>query len=229
MATLESAGVIRPVQRGSVFTDSGEQLADAFNSVIRIAGLTLEVLSGGEWVKVAHLSLFLCAEGVVIASRMDLSAPDPSVHLLRASAAGARQQIRELLEFEPAPGSIKSASPVATDSAAEPACSACGKAVPAGARFCPWCGSGVSVPQIRTCPACGKTGNNPNAKFCTGCGAKLGFSDQPQARTVEPGKSRTGSAVTSTKSRCPNPQCGKVVAADKNFCTSCGTRVSDER
>jgi RNA polymerase subunit RPABC4/transcription elongation factor Spt4 len=26
--------------------------------------------------------------------------------------------------------------------------------------------------------------------------------------------------------RCPKPQCGRIVPEGKNFCTSCGTRIS---
>jgi hypothetical protein len=227
MAALQNAGLICPVQRGSVFTDSGEQFANAFNRLVWIAGLTLDVLSDSEWVKAAHLSLFLCADGIVITSSMDLSAPTPNVHLLQASAAGARQQIHRLLDFEPSSVASKTASPPA-DSAAERTCSACGKTVMAGARFCPWCGSDQSRPQIPTCSACGKPAVNLNAKFCAGCGAKLGFSDQSQSLTVQPVASRTKLPVTSTERRCPNPQCGKVVPADKRFCTSCGTRLHEK-
>jgi hypothetical protein len=229
MATLQSAGVIRPVQRGSVFTDTGEQLAGALNSLLRISGVTLNVLYDGEWVKAAHLSLFVCADGILIISRLELSAANPSVHLLQATAADAREQIRKLFEYERSPAPLQPPVRPAPDRPAELACSACGKPVAAEARFCSWCGSDLSPPRIGACPACGKPASNVNAKFCTGCGAQFDASHQPQPRTVEPVSSRTQSPVTRNERRCPNPQCGKVVAADKNFCTSCGTRMPAER
>jgi hypothetical protein len=200
MAALQNAGLVRPVQRGSVFTDTGEQFANAFNRLVRIAGLTLDVLSDRKWVKAAHLSLFFCADGIVITSWMDLSSPTPNVHLLQASAANTRNKIRTLFEFEPSPVSVKPAARPRPQSAAQ-----------------------------RGCPACDKAISNPNAQFCTACEAKLGFSDQPQPRTVKPSRHRTQRRVNSTDRCCPNPQCGKVVAADKKFCTSCGTRMPAER
>lgn len=47
-------------------------------------------------------------------------------------------------------------------------CSVCGAAVPAGAKFCPECGSSVK----RVCPKCGAS-LSPSAKFCPDCGAKV--------------------------------------------------------
>jgi len=49
-------------------------------------------------------------------------------------------------------------------------CNACGKPVPAGARFCPACGAQQASPG---CPGCGKPVPE-GAKFCPGCGTKLG-------------------------------------------------------
>ena len=49
-------------------------------------------------------------------------------------------------------------------------CSECGKAVPAGAKFCPSCGH----PQASSgCPSCGQPVPD-GAKFCPNCGGKLG-------------------------------------------------------
>ena len=51
-------------------------------------------------------------------------------------------------------------------------CPACGKELPAGAKFCLECGARVA-PAARevVCPACGK--RTPPGKFCTECGAQL--------------------------------------------------------
>ncbi|MEJ2188445.1 MAG: SPFH domain-containing protein [Acidobacteriota bacterium] len=55
-------------------------------------------------------------------------------------------------------------------SAASGFCSECGKAVPAGAKFCPSCGH----PQAASgCPSCGQPVPE-GAKFCPNCGGKLG-------------------------------------------------------
>ena len=55
-------------------------------------------------------------------------------------------------------------------SAAGGFCSECGKAVPAGAKFCPSCGH----PQAASgCPGCGQPVPE-GAKFCPNCGGKLG-------------------------------------------------------
>lgn len=50
-------------------------------------------------------------------------------------------------------------------------CVACGKPVPAGAKFCPECGAEVRKGGF--CPQCGKP-LAPGAKFCAECGAKIG-------------------------------------------------------
>lgn len=47
-------------------------------------------------------------------------------------------------------------------------CPVCGATVPAGAKFCPECGSGVK----RVCPKCGAN-LSPAAKFCPECGSKV--------------------------------------------------------
>lgn len=51
-------------------------------------------------------------------------------------------------------------------------CPACGKELPAGAKFCLECGARVA-PAVRevVCPACGR--RTPPGKFCTECGAQL--------------------------------------------------------
>lgn len=47
-------------------------------------------------------------------------------------------------------------------------CPVCGEPVPAGAKFCPECGSSIK----RACPKCGAA-LAPGAKFCPECGAKI--------------------------------------------------------
>ena len=59
------------------------------------------------------------------------------------------------------------AAPAATQTAA---CVACGKAIPAGSRFCPECGAAQAV--ATKCPGCGAE-LQAGAKFCGACGQKL--------------------------------------------------------
>ncbi len=49
-------------------------------------------------------------------------------------------------------------------------CSACGKAIPAGSKFCPECGAKQAVASF--CPECGAK-VAAGAKFCSACGHKL--------------------------------------------------------
>ena len=57
-----------------------------------------------------------------------------------------------------------------SDGSAGPCCSACGAALPEGARFCPNCGKSV---RQRTCPVCGAASTVEGARFCAECGAPL--------------------------------------------------------
>jgi len=62
----------------------------------------------------------------------------------------------------------------ATSSAPSPtpasACTVCGSLMPAGAKFCPNCGT--AKPVARFCPECGSKATE-GAKFCPNCGTKL--------------------------------------------------------
>jgi hypothetical protein len=237
IAALQSAGLVRPVQRGFVFTETGEQTANGFNNLVKTAALTLSVLHKGEWVKAAHASLFVCANDIWIATWSDVSSANASIQLIRASAAGAREHIRDLLEAQYSPP-VAARAPVSqkVDAALEPRCAACQRPITPEARFCSSCGADLSIQKRASCPACGKVITKPGAKFCTGCGAQLSrpteISERSQsARTygVEPLQSVARPQAIPAERRCPNPQCGKVVAADKKFCTSCGTRMPGER
>jgi len=72
-------------------------------------------------------------------------------------------------------GAMTAAQSAAPQAPAAPAtgapCAACGKPVPAGAKFCPECGAEVKKGGF--CPQCGKP-LAPGAKFCAECGAKIG-------------------------------------------------------
>ena len=62
------------------------------------------------------------------------------------------------------------AQPAVQPAAAMTACVACGKAIPAGSKFCPECGAKQEVAG-GFCNACGAK-LNPGAKFCPECGTK---------------------------------------------------------
>lgn len=53
----------------------------------------------------------------------------------------------------------------------QPRCTACGAALPDGAKFCPACGTPAVPPK--TCPVCGAAPAVEGAKFCSECGAPL--------------------------------------------------------
>ena len=47
-------------------------------------------------------------------------------------------------------------------------CPSCGKAIPAGSKFCSDCGTRI----VTNCPQCGKK-VEPGTRFCPECGTKL--------------------------------------------------------
>lgn len=71
-------------------------------------------------------------------------------------------------------------APAGPPSPASAPCPDCQQAVPADARFCPYCGHQIIV--IERCPQCGK--NLPaHAKFCPKCGTKTG--DKPSNKICQ--------------------------------------------
>ena len=86
-----------------------------------------------------------------------------------------------------------------TDTAAETIkCAACGKDLPAGAKFCLECGAKVVslAEDEMICPSCGQ--KTPKGKFCMECGAAL-------------------------SRKCP--KCGADVPVGGKFCLECGERL----
>jgi hypothetical protein len=179
MAALQSAGLLRAVQRGSVFTDTGERLADVLNNPVRVAGITLEILQSGEWVKAAHASLFITASEILIARWPGVSSVNADIELIRSSAADAREHIRELFEAEYSAPITRAPAPYKHDAEAEPRCPVCHALLKPHARFCTSCGAEASIgpktPAVeRRCPnpQCGKV-VAPDKKFCTSCGTRV--------------------------------------------------------
>jgi RNA polymerase subunit RPABC4/transcription elongation factor Spt4 len=50
-------------------------------------------------------------------------------------------------------------------------CAACGKPLPDGATFCPYCGAAAPKPQVQFCAQCG-TALREGARFCAHCGSE---------------------------------------------------------
>lgn len=88
-------------------------------------------------------------------------------------------------------------------------CPSCGKSVPAGTKFCSYCGApmeqtpvAVAVPAEpqmggeRHCPNCGE-GIEPGAKFCVKCGTRIDAGEQKLAETGVFGSSETGDSGSS--------------------------------
>jgi membrane protease subunit (stomatin/prohibitin family) len=63
------------------------------------------------------------------------------------------------------------AAPAAVPTTPTQTCPNCQATIPAGAKFCPSCGTKLAVEPV-TCPTCGHS-NPPSAKFCTNCGTAL--------------------------------------------------------
>lgn len=77
-----------------------------------------------------------------------------------------------------------------------PQCSACGKQIPEGSKFCPECGAKTLPADSVICPGCGK--NVKLNKFCSECGTLL-------ARKCK--------------------SCNQKLASGAKFCPGCGTKA----
>ena len=95
-------------------------------------------------------------------------------------------------------------------------CPSCGKSVPAGTKFCSYCGAPMeqtpvaaavpAEPQVRGgerqmdgerhCPNCGEV-IEPGAKFCVKCGTRIDAGEQKPAETGDSGSSEIGDSGAS--------------------------------
>lgn len=88
-------------------------------------------------------------------------------------------------------------------------CPSCGKSIPAGTKFCSYCGAPMeqtpvaaaepAEPQMggeRHCPNCGEV-IEPGAKFCVKCGTRIDAGEQKLAETGVFGSSETGDSGSS--------------------------------
>ncbi|MHB8464608.1 MAG: SPFH domain-containing protein [Acidimicrobiales bacterium] len=80
------------------------------------------------------------------------------------------------------------------------ACTACGTANTAGAKFCANCGTSLAPPTV-ACASCG-TANAMGAKFCANC----------------------GTALAAATAHCTS--CGAELAPGAKFCAGCGTATA---
>jgi hypothetical protein len=120
--------------------------------------------------------------------------------------ADAQAEI-ERIKTKSAPGAAPPAQPAGADCAV---CQSCGRANPAGMKFCQECGAKIEAPPPPpapsvdgiVCPSCGRT-NPAGMKFCQGCGAKI-------------------EAPASAERSCPG--CGAPIPAANKFCGGCGHR-----
>lgn len=94
-------------------------------------------------------------------------------------------------------------------------CPSCGKSVPAGTKFCSYCGAPMeqtpvaaavlAEPQMcggerqmggeRHCPNCGEV-IEPGAKFCVKCGTRIDDEEQKSAETGGSGASEIGDSCS---------------------------------
>ena len=86
-------------------------------------------------------------------------------------------------------------------------CPSCGKSIPAGTKFCSYCGAPMeqtpvaaaepAEPQMggeRHCPNCGEV-IEPGAKFCVKCGTRIDAGEQKLAETGDSGSSEIGDSA----------------------------------
>jgi len=80
-------------------------------------------------------------------------------------------------------------------------CPKCKATIPAGSKFCSFCGADLTKEQATgvECPRCGEL-NPPDAKFCSHCGAKM-------------------------KEIITCPKCKKEIPKGSKFCPHCGEKV----
>lgn len=87
-------------------------------------------------------------------------------------------------------------------------CPSCGKSVPAGTKFCSYCGAPMeqtpvaaavpAEPQVRGerhCPNCGEV-IEPGAKFCVKCGTRIDDEAQKSVETGDSGSSEIGDSCS---------------------------------
>jgi hypothetical protein len=173
LAALQSAGLVRPIQRGYGLTPPGEQVTDALANLARTAGLTLAIPGSHNRITVAQTSMFLCTQAIWIASWSDVSADDARLRLIRANASGLRAYVRGLLA--PGPSGVRF-------------CTRCGAIITdLNKKFCTGCGTQlvpsfpgpprVVAEQRCSNPQCGRV-VPADKKFCTACGTRVALEKQ---------------------------------------------------
>jgi rRNA maturation endonuclease Nob1 len=112
-------------------------------------------------------------------------------------------------------------------------CIGCGRQVPEGLRFCPYCGrpgpSGASmndqsVQQKRTCPGCGREALEGLA-FCPYCGRpgpSVPIPNRTEAASMNAPSAPPLSQTSSAGLKVACNSCGKNVPDGLNFCPMCG-------
>lgn len=83
-----------------------------------------------------------------------------------------------------------------------------------------------------TCPSCGKS-VPAGTKFCSFCGAPMGQTPvaaatpvEPQVYNTEPQVGDDKLSIDDDKQHCPN--CGEVIEPGTKFCVKCGTKIEAE-
>ncbi|MCD6383032.1 MAG: zinc ribbon domain-containing protein [Thermoplasmata archaeon] len=103
----------------------------------------------------------------------------------------------------------------------EAICSSCGRAIPADAKVCPYCGERFEGEEY-VCSSCGKV-VSPADVVCPHCGAKL----KPTKLITDPDELKLSAGKVNLEGKRVCPRCGAVILPDMEECPGCGMRVEE--
>ncbi|MFO1447849.1 MAG: zinc ribbon domain-containing protein [Opitutaceae bacterium] len=173
LTVLHGLGLVRPVQRGYVFTPEGEAVAEVLAQAERVSHLSLELAT-----TVARSTLFHGPRGGFwFKWEKFQTATETTLRMAPLMTSGLIAYTQELFALKTAaPPKPGAADPERKDS--PQACPRCHAKAPPRSRFCPECGAVLASPPPSPAPtpcpnpSCGQP-IAPGKKFCTACGTKV--------------------------------------------------------
>lgn len=175
LAALYRLGLVRPVQRGYVFTPEGEAVAGILVHAERVSHLSLELAT-----TVARATLFHGPQGGCwFKWEKFQNADETTLRMAPLMTSGLISYTQELFALKaadsPRPGA---ADPQSQRADFPQTCPRCHANAPPRSRFCSECGATLASlpppPSPVQCPnpSCGQP-VAPGKKFCTACGTKI--------------------------------------------------------